>query len=189
MNNNFLSHFKEIAEISLKFATIGGLIIGLSQITIQLSTQRKDKVMQLFLKQYEEDAKISKIRSDLYRDFDFSKAHEILDETNDNTLKDEYEKFIRTFTKEDKDRYQKLLILTNFYNGIASCVESKLCQKETAKVLFQKEGKNFFQNYYPFFCHLNNRWEDELIERDSVEFYNLLYENKTFYENFCSVEA
>ena len=197
--NRILNSLKQITEIGLKLTAVGGLIIGLWQISIQLSTQRKDKVMQLFLQQYE--AGVSEIRSNLYRDFDLSKAYEVLQEKDTDTVKKNYKNFMIQFTKNNKDSYQQMLILTNFYNGIASCVESDLCEPKTAKALFETEGRNFFENYHPFFCDIQNRWKDELIEPYSVEFYNLKYKNETnkpwwlflqqeqtegFYDRFCS---
>ena len=197
--NRVLNSLKQITEIGLKLTAVGGLIIGLCQINIQLSTQRKDKVMQLFLQQYE--AGVSEIRSNLYRKYDLSEAYEVLQEKDSDTVKKNYKNFMIKFTKNNKDSYQQMLILTNFYNGIASCVESNLCEPNTAAALFKTEGRNFFANYHPFFCDIQNRWKDELIEPDSVEFYNLKYQSETnnpwwlffrqeqtedFYDRFCS---
>ena len=195
--NDFLRFLKELAEIALKFATAGGLIIGLSQIHIQLNTlttQKKDKVMQLFFKQYEEEDNISKIRSNLYSDFDSSGAYEMLKELekeDTDTAKREYANFINRFINEDSNtRYQEMLLLTNFYNSIASCVEFNLCDRKTAEVLFQVEGKTFFENYHPFFCTIDEKWNDKLLQYKSVKFYNLYYKNgtKSFYELFCNMQ-
>lgn len=174
--NSFLKSFKEITQIGLMFTAVGGLIISLWQIPIQLSTHRKDKVMELFLKQYE--VKISEIRSGLYRDYNLSGAYEILKDKDKATLKKEYEEFMIKFSKngkEGKDKYKNMLILANFYNGIASCVESDLCDQKTGEVLFKTEGRVFFENYYPFFCDQEIKWHDKLVESDSINFYDLKY--------------
>ncbi len=177
--------------------------MGLYQINLQLSVQRKDKVMQLFLKQYEDKANISEIRNNFYRDFDRSNAREVLvknqkeynnelnniktknkqeinkrkekiDEEYEKKIKKEYKEFVINFIiKENNDRYKNLLILTDFYNGIASCVESGLCDEKVAKNLFKDEGARFFKNYNPIFCHFKTRWKDSLIKGDSAKFYEI----------------
>ena len=170
---------EKTVDLITKIGTIGAGIFAVVQLNSQLNMQRKDQNMQLFIKQYEDEKNIGEIRSNLYNNFDLSNAYNIL--TEEVFAKEKYQGFIikefaENNTEESQDRYQKILILANYYNGIASCVESNLCDKETAKVLFKTEGSLFFKNYYPFFCHLNQRWQDRMVTLESIEFYGLEYE-------------
>ena len=173
-----IESFKSIAEISIAVTAFLGLTLGIVELSHQRKIQQKEQVMKLFLKQYEGEQNIIGIRNDLYQDLGINKADKVLkilknEEKNQDVMINEYENFMREFTI---DRAKKLLILTDFYNGIASCVESELCDREAAIPLFQRQGEVFFENYYPFFCHLYDQWEDKVIQEDSVKFYRFDYE-------------
>lgn len=164
---------KTITEIGICITTVIALIMGGIEFKNQLRTQKEEKVMQLLLKQYEEELNISKIRSSLHRDFDLSNAREILGKkVNDDIARKNYRDFMEKFIIDNKDRYENVLVLTDFYNSIASCVESKLCDKNIAVNLFQQEGNDFFGNYSPFFCYQNSEWGNTLIKEYSLDFYS-----------------
>lgn len=184
-----LKFVSEKLHINVKCAIVAGLF-GLSQvageINVQKVTHQKEQVMQLALKQYEESESINKIRGSLYRDFSSDKAHEILI-SPDNNVKEKFKSHVIKITKENPVKYQNVMILTNYYNSIASCVASQLCDRETAERLFHDQGSTFFKNYWPLFCDIDEKWKDRLIENDSSVFYTFGKHGtkKDYYEALC----
>lgn len=147
----------------------------------QKNLQQKDRVLQLALKKYEEDESINEIRSSLYRDYDLSSMN-----FHKTPSKKNHQESVVKFIKSNEDRYQKILTLTNFYNDVALCVESELCDKDTAEKVFKKEGNLFLGNYLPFFCYTEYKWKDDLVKNVSKEFYDFDYVNSCVDENVYS---
>jgi len=50
-----------------------------------------------------------------------------------------------------------------FYERVATCVNTKLCDKDTADIFFKKRGMVFFQKYYPYVCNLRAKWNDPAV--------------------------
>ena len=164
---NYLS--KNTITVGLIVGIIPSWIAGSMNLGHNRQIQREAKTIEFSTIKHEKDSTIGEAINDLNIDFDLSEAREILK----NGKVEEYTDFTKSFTLNDKDRYKKMLNITDYYNSIASCVESQLCDSDIATNLFKTEGANFFQNYYPFFCHFLDRWEDSLIKDNSVEFYGI----------------
>lgn len=119
-----------------------------------------------------------------YHSQDFIKYREKLDESweigypvlidilKSNTDKTKaYQEFVIALVKKEEITSEVNNIM-NFYERIAICVNSGLCNKKIIDDFFIKNGRTFFRKYYPYVCLLRERWNDESIWKNIESYFN-----------------
>jgi hypothetical protein len=71
-----------------------------------------------------------------------------------------YHQFVIQFRTENQEDFK---LLGDFFEELASCVDSDLCDEETALKLFGSQGKDYFVRFYPYYCQKQQKWQDKTI--------------------------
>jgi len=75
---------------------------------------------------------------------------------------------------KDNNLEDKIENLMDFFQGVAKCVKSNLCEEALANYYFGKDGKTIFRQFYPFICHIRKRREDDTKFSEFEEIFNPL---------------
>lgn len=169
-----IKKLKENIDIGVSLATIIGsivtplgLIYTVNEYISQQRTWREEKTLDLYKKQLEDPLLNNRIKLDVLYDPKWRKQYlEAVKETNSDNRKP-FENFSDKFSQ---DKSKEILTLTNFYEGIVNCVNTKICDEKTTRDLFEKDIREFVVLFGPFFCDLRQELKDEEIASKLVEF-------------------
>ena len=145
---NFLEGNKGTIESLAALFAIVGILLSVSQHFEQLAQQqnnREEKAFELY-KQFNEGYFIA-ARNELKKEV-YETKREIY--YKDLSAEDYIEAMLPHWT--DKNKYVKIISITNFFEQVVTCVNKKLCDEEATMALFGKEAADFLGIHHPFFC-------------------------------------
>lgn len=82
-----------------------------------------------------------------------------------------YNKYVVALVSEEKLSNDVGYIM-DFFERVATCVNSDLCDKQIIDKFFKKSGRTFFRKYYPYVCNLRNKWQDNSIWSNTEVYFN-----------------
>lgn len=93
-----------------------------------------------------------------------------------------YKKIILNFMEREGIDSSVSYIL-NFFEDIAICASSKICDEDTINRYFFISGRTYIHKYYPYICDQRSKWNDPTIWKRLQNFYK-----PNFDKDFCSEE-
>ncbi|GFE71062.1 hypothetical protein [Chroococcus sp. FPU101] len=160
-----VSQYSKIVKSVISLITSMGFIPAglytLHEYNKQQQNRREDRTLELHAKQFEEP--LSAIHSDL--NFVFSHPNVKPQDVNIEEIK----KYNFEFRK-DIDKFKKMMILLEYYEGVAKCVKIKNCEENTTKALFKEDVRNFIVWFSPLLCDLRKKSLEPDIASDLEEF-------------------
>ena len=84
----------------------------------------------------------------------------------------DYRRFVSNFVVSDQKIEGAVITLIEFFGSVATCVDQKLCEDETVKAVFEKDGGAFFRQYSPYVCELRATWRDNEIASRMEKYFN-----------------
>lgn len=70
-------------------------------------------------------------------------------------------KYISAMESVWQDQYVDIISLKDFFEQVATCVKSNLCDEDVTRALFGKEAQEFFEINYDLFCLERNKYKDK----------------------------
>ncbi|MGK7945883.1 MAG: hypothetical protein AB4058_15580 [Microcystaceae cyanobacterium] len=174
-----MSFFKRVIQHQNTIAAFSSLLTSLSivlggcytifQYQSHQQEKRVNRVVAYSDKFYQQklSKSLTKINDQYYEQIE--DINKILGQEN---YLEEYHNFVIKFTKENQEEVE---IIGDFFEKLASCVASNLCDQETALKLFGSQGKDYFVRFYPYYCQKQQKWQDPRI---GTLFEEVYYDNK-----------
>ena len=83
---------------------------------------------------------------------------------------DEYVRYI-IFLIKKKKLGGSITYVMDFYEGVATCVITELCDENIIDASFLKPVQKFFENYYPYICLLKIEQNDNSLWLNTEEYF------------------
>lgn len=178
---------KQVLPYATLLSILSATVTYIGQDISQRQLRKADRVLEFYSAQFSTDkSEIGKHIQEL--NYKYSSATEqlkaFLASGSEKEINKKYYYFIMNYfvspTEElEAENFKKIMAVKDFYESIANCVETGLCDESNARALFGREGRNFFALFHPFFCDLRTRTNDDSIAQKLEEFYAPPKDNKS----------
>lgn len=164
---------KRIADTLVALITaIGFIPAGVytaQQYLEEQQARRVDKTLEFYTKQLDDKLLESRKALDVFYHLDlrqeYLEAISISKKNNDDEKKREF------IAKLSKQNSEHIMILEKFYEGVAKCTKTNICDQETAEELFKQDIQDFVVIFGPFLCTLRKDLKDPTIAKELTDFY------------------
>lgn len=168
-----IQNFKDYTEILIHWLTFVAVILGGTWTLYQYSEHRYEgrvKETLDYVKQYDEGV-LRDARNKVYEmwqnvDEEYKKI--LLDKSiSDNEFTDFVVKIILK-----NNTSASILDILDFFERLAICVNTKLCDKNTAILYMRRHLQEFWRQNYPFIKYIRIEYENSLIGKETESLYN-----------------
>lgn len=166
---SFIKIAETLAALTTCLGFISGAVYTVQQYHQEQQNRRLDKTLEFYTKQF--DDKLLESREKLDVLYDLKSRSEYLagiKESQENKNSKKREEFIYEKSKQEA---RHIMSLQKFYQGVAICTKTKICDETTAQELFREDIQEFVVKFGPFFCKLREDVKDPKIVEDLIDFY------------------
>lgn len=156
--------------------TTTSIILGGFYTIFQYDNYQHEKKVNRVLEYSEKfsEQKLSQAWNNVNNDY-YHKFAEVETLLSKETFVHDYHEFVIELEKKNNKDLEQL---GDFFENLANCVDSNLCDKTVANQLFGRKAKEYYRRFYPRYCQKQKFWRDETIGSILEEVYNADKKNK-----------
>ena len=173
-----LQNVKIVSDMAVAWLAVAGLLIaGLFALVQYLEVKTKQAVDQSFRFHsigwsdplYKEQTTVNKAWSEI----SLSVVKVLADTSKPiKQVREEYDLLIIKTVHRKPELENAVDALIDYYDAVATCASTKLCDSDTLKSLLGRDGTRFFHQFSPYICELRTQWRDPTIALATEKYFN-----------------